>query len=78
MVRTLLQSCHAKVCDLNSAFTVQQYVLWLEISVADIVGVTVAHATHDLSEKEDSIFFGYGPTSVNEVKEITIFDILKE
>lgn len=75
MVWALVQRRHAKVGNLDLAVRFQQDILRLQIAMANVERVAVFKCAHDLAEVEYGFLFIEGAVPVDELEQISLFDI---
>ena len=74
-----LEGCHSPICNLDLAqvWAAEQDVLWLQITVDDVVRVTVLDARNDLFEVIEG-FKDWQATPINQIiKELSTLDVFK-
>ena len=64
----LVQGCHAKVGNLDLAICLEQDVLGLQVSMADVEAVAILEGAHHLAIIEDGFLFAKFAVPVDEVE----------
>lgn len=73
-----LESGHAKICELDVTIFVEQDVLRLEVSMADVVSMAVRKTRNDLAKQADSFFLGQSSPAGDIVEEFSPRNIFKD
>lgn len=74
---TLLDACHTKIGDFDLAKFVDEDVLWFDITVADIKGVTVLHSTKHLAKIKHGLIFPQRTMFVDETEQIALLNVFQ-
>lgn len=72
-----LESSHAKICKLDIVVPVQQDVLRLQVTMANVESMAVSKTGNDLTEETNGFLFWERAILGNVVEQFTSFHILK-